>query len=464
MIGVGMGRPWRRRVRLPLPALFTRFVLLLCCAGLAFAGSIADTRLIDAVRNRDHHAIAALMDDVDVNAKQPDGATALAWAVHLQEHGTAELLLSVGADVNTSDDYGDTPLTLAAANADSDLIEKLLEAGADPHAARWNGETALMFAAGAGLADSVELLIAKGARLDATESRRGQTALMWAAAEGHTAVVELLIRKGADVNTTSQTGFTPLAFAVTRNDLESIANLIEAGPIPMRRRRMAVPVNMAAAYGHPDALRILLKAGAGFSKADKEGRTPLYSAAEAGDAESVAMLLAAGADPNWITASIEVSGPNKGMRRLDGEFTPLLAAAKGGHLKVMRQLAAAGANTKARTQDGATLLMQAARSARMPVIEYAYSLDDDVLAETATGRTVMHASITGTSYIATQDEICDNIRFLAERGADPDPQDKYGWTAISMADIYPVEKASMLMYELTIAAGRQAKIVPTDLR
>ena len=453
------------RERLLLPVLFTRFVLLLCCAGLAFASSTPDLRLIDAVRNRDHDAVAALMDDVDVNATQPDGATALAWAVHLQEHGTAELLLSVGADVNTSDDYGDTPLTLAAANADSDLIEKLLEAGADPHAARWNGETALMFAAGAGLADSVELLIAKGARLDATESRRGQTALMWAAAEGRTAVVELLIRKGADVNTASQTGFTPLAFAVTRNDLESIGNLIEAGADPNATPADGgSPVNMAAAYGHPDALRILLKAGAGFSKADKEGRTPLYSAAEAGDAESVAMLLAAGADPNWITASIEVSGPNKGMRRLDGEFTPLLAAAKGGHLKVMRQLAAAGANTKARTQDGATLLMQAARSARMPVIEYAYSLDDDVLAETATGRTVMHASITGTSYIATQDEICDNIRFLAERGADPDPQDKYGWTAISMADIYPVEKASMLMYELTIAAGRQAKIVPTDLR
>ena len=48
--------------------------------------------------------------------------------------------------------------------------------------------------------------------------------------------------------------------------------------------------------------------------------------------------------------------------------------------------------------------------------------------------------------------------------ADPDPQDKDGWTAISMADIYPVEKASMLMHELTVAAGRRPKILPTDLR
>ena len=59
-----------------------------------------------------------------------------------------------------------------------------------------------------------------------------------------------------------------------------------------------------------------------------------------------------------------------------------------------------------------------------------------------------------------------NVKFQqgSPGGADPDPQDQDGWTAISMADIYPVEKASMLMYELTVAAGRQPKILPTDLR
>ena len=57
----------------------------------------------------------------------------------------------------------------------------------------------------------------------------GETALMWAAAEGHTDVVELLIREGTDVNATSKTGFSPLAFAVIQNDLESIGNLIQAG-------------------------------------------------------------------------------------------------------------------------------------------------------------------------------------------------------------------------------------------
>ena len=70
----------------------------------------------------------------------------------------------------------------------------------------------------------------------------------------------------------------------------------------------------------------------------------------------------------------------------------------------------------------------------------------------------------GPSLITTQDAIRDVIRSLTDRGADPDPQDEDGWTAISMGDIYPVEKASMLLYELTLAAGRRPKILPTGLR
>ena len=142
----------------------------------------------------------------------------------------------------------------------------------------------------------------------------------------------------------------------------------------------------------------------------------------------------------------------------------MLAAALEGHLEVMRMLVAAGADTKARTQDGATLLMRAVRSAQMPVVQYAYSLDNDLAAKTSIGRTVMHASVMLTSFRATEDEICEIIRFLADEGADPDPIDAGGRTAISTADVWPMEKAAMLLYELTVAAGREPKILPTNLR
>src|SRR3954471_6829269 len=94
-------------------------VLLPIGAGLLVISAATDTRLTDAVRKRDAHAVAALAGKVDVNAAAPDGATPLAWAVHLGEAKAAELLLKAGANVNAADENGETPLTLACANGDA---------------------------------------------------------------------------------------------------------------------------------------------------------------------------------------------------------------------------------------------------------------------------------------------------------------------------------------------------------
>ena len=430
------------------------------------AASSADLRLIDAVKSRDLRGIRALVEQgVDIDAKQPGGATALAWAVHLQDRETVDRLLASGAEVNTADEYGDTPLILASANGDLYMIERLVAAGADATAERWSGETALMLASGTGVAGAVGLLAERGSPLDATETRRGQTALMWAAAEGHSDVVEALIAAGAEVNIASAEGFTALAFAVTSDDVRSIRALLAAGADPNAASEDgSLPTNIAASYGHADALEVLLDAGGDFSRGDQDGRTPLYAAAQAGDSESVSLLLDAGADPNIATAAVESHGSNRNLRRTDGQDTPLLAAAIGAYIGVMRQLTAAGADPHARTQDGATLLMQAARAGKLPVVEYAYTLDDDISAETSIGRTVMHAAVLPSGNGASQEEICEVIRFLASKGVDTDPIDDGGRTAISTADVWPLESASMLLYELTVASGREPKILPTDLR
>src|SRR5258707_8464471 len=76
-----------------------------------------DVRLLEAVKRRDIRAFGALLRaKADVNAAQPDGATALAWAVHLGERRMAEALLDAGANANTADEYGETPVAVATAN------------------------------------------------------------------------------------------------------------------------------------------------------------------------------------------------------------------------------------------------------------------------------------------------------------------------------------------------------------
>ena len=110
---------------------WVQFVLAICLA--AAASWAADLRVLDAVKRRDAKAFDILMaQKADIDAKAPDGATALSWAVFLDLQDMAEKLIAAGAKVNTANDYGETPLTLALANGNAGLAEKLLKAGADP--------------------------------------------------------------------------------------------------------------------------------------------------------------------------------------------------------------------------------------------------------------------------------------------------------------------------------------------
>src|SRR3954465_1979137 len=88
-----------------------------------------DLRLLDAVKRRDRKAVESLAAErVGVNAAQPDGATPLAWAAHLDDMAMVDVLLAAGGDVNSADEYGETPLTLTCANGDAALVGKLLKA------------------------------------------------------------------------------------------------------------------------------------------------------------------------------------------------------------------------------------------------------------------------------------------------------------------------------------------------
>src|SRR5690242_62794 len=73
-----------------------------------------DGRLLEAAKNADRAAIQALVPQhVDLNAADPEGATALHWAVRHDDLDMANLLLRSGANVKAANRYGVTPLSLA---------------------------------------------------------------------------------------------------------------------------------------------------------------------------------------------------------------------------------------------------------------------------------------------------------------------------------------------------------------
>jgi len=193
----------------------------LVVAGLAASGATAaDSPLADAAERGDRGAVRRLLDrQVDVDAAQGDGATALHWAVYRDDIEMSASLIEAGARVDLANNYGVTPFALAARNGSAAILGQLLAAGSDPNDPRHAvnaSETPLMVAARSGQADAVEVLLDAGADIDAQESWNGQSALMWAAAEAHDQVVALLVARGAGIAARSNSGATPLLFAARK--------------------------------------------------------------------------------------------------------------------------------------------------------------------------------------------------------------------------------------------------------
>ena len=224
--------------------------LLLTIAG-SDIGYGAGADAANAAQKQDIGALRALVQrKVDVNAAQPDGTTALHWAVVWNNDDAVNLLLRAGANAKARNRYGATPLSEAVTAGSAAMVEALLKAGADPKTLTTeDGETVLMTAARAGNADVVRMLLDRGADVNAREKYKGQTALMWAAAERHPAVVKLLLDHGADwkvrsfdretkvprlsaassISPIARGGFTALSFAAREGDIESARVMLDAG-------------------------------------------------------------------------------------------------------------------------------------------------------------------------------------------------------------------------------------------
>jgi ankyrin repeat protein len=319
------------------------------------------------------YVIAALLFAAPVFAQEApsgDGSTPLHWAAYRDDLTRTEQLLKSGANVNAANDLGVTPLWAASLNGSAALVKRLLDAGANPNLALLSGETPLMVAARAGKVNVVQSLLAKGADPSA-KGARGQTALMWAVAQGHGEVVKALLAGKADVHAKSDRweqmmavpphglpeynrmiphgGDTALMFAARNGDTASARLLVEAGANVNDEDAWGVSATTLAAFsGFGETARFLLDKGADPNR-DKAGFTALHCAIMRRDEETVAALLAHGADPN---APVKVWTPT---RRASDDYhfmpalvgaTPYWLAARFTQPGVMRLLAKHGADTK----------------------------------------------------------------------------------------------------------------------
>ena len=462
-------------------------------AGASLGAAGTDAPLADAVQRGDRAAVLSLLDQqVDVDAAQGDGATALHWAVYVNDADTTALLIRAGANVHAPNNYGVTALGLASRNGNAAIIAQLVTAGVDPNDSRQAvnaGETPLMLAARSGQLDAVTVLLRAGADTNAQETWNGQSALMWAAAEGHVPVVQTLVAHGADIRARSGSGATPLWFAARKGSLHAVRALLAAGSdVNEQRPDGATPLLVAVVNGHEDLVDLLLEQGAdpnveggstrltvqgvraapmplrfrtlGYSERESEGVArgnifgkPLQAAVHVANwhvsdqfivvnldrLRVITSLLAHGADVNGRNTQEEPRWSGARYRRHMTGATAFLFAAKVADVEVMRLLLDHGADPTMNTVDNITPLMAAAgiswasnqeRASEAQVLEAVTLLVEELGADVNVISDVGETAMHAAAYRGANSV----VQYLFDQGAELDVVAVDGRTPLRVAD------------------------------
>lgn len=151
-------------------------------------------------------------------------------AIQRDHADTVTALLTRGFDVNTLNPKGEHGLILALRVPALEVATVLINS---PHIRveqrTAQDESPLMLAALKGLTDICRQLIAK----DADINKPGWTALHYAATNGHLDIMRLLLENHAYIDATSPNGTTPLMMAARYGTPSAVKLLLEADADPM---------------------------------------------------------------------------------------------------------------------------------------------------------------------------------------------------------------------------------------
>lgn len=288
-------------------------------------------------------------------------------------------LIAQGFDVNDPQVDGAKALHWASQRDDVAMARRLLNAGANAAAPNRVGATPLLLAALNGSADMIDLLLDAGVNVNSLLSSTGDTALMVASRTGIPEAVRVLLDEGAAVNAQEIWGAsTALMWAVAENHTDIVKMLIDVGA-DVNAITSFLPGNMASSTrfeGVPPRVRL------------PEERVPEEYAS--------------------------------------GELTPLLFAARDGHLESARLLIQAGADVNARAADGKDSLGLAIFNGNYAFASFLVDSGADVNLPDASGFTPLFWAVDRRNmetapnfpWMVIEDPL-PLVRKLLEAGADP---------------------------------------------
>ena len=368
--------------------------------------------------------------DVNINAKNNDGVTALHYAAAYNPNvNVSEYLVSKGADINAKNNDGGTAFYFAVLYKSSiDVLKYLISQGADINIRNNNGWTPLHCAVLEGYVDAFNLLISAGADVNVltipSEIEANTTPLHIAALKNNVEFAKALIFAGADINRKNDDGWTPLHMAVQEANLEVIKILVSVGvDINVKDKNGLTIIGLAKHNGNAEIVEYIsgiLTQSVSFTEAEQKDIINFYMVIEK-DIENV----------------------KKDIKEVDEHgFTLLHKAAGAGLIGAVKFLIIHGVDINAKNKSGDTSLHAVAwGTGNVDVAKLIISKNKTIVnSKNGYGATPLH--------IAVHKENFELVKFLISKGSDVNVSQKDGLTPLHFATIGNIEVAKVI-----VAAG-----------
>lgn len=199
------------------------------------------------------------------------------------------LVLLLGLSVARAGSYED--FFSAIKRDDGPAVTNLLLRGFDPNTVDPAGRHGLFIAVQEGSVKAAEALLHFPKTNPEWRNPKDESPLMIAALKGHKELVRKLIARDAHVN---KPGWAPLHYAATGGHVEIIAILLEEHAfIDAESPNRTTPLMMAAMYGSPAAVRLLLQEGADPTMRNELGMSAVDFAQRANRKDAAELIAAA---------------------------------------------------------------------------------------------------------------------------------------------------------------------------